>query len=391
MAKDWRIGLRRFGRDEREDSLIRKSIVERRPGTTQIFFDDRVRGFGLKITDKGHESFVYQYRPEGQRYPKRITFKGVHSVAQARALASEHAAGHFAEVAERPSGGSETLAEVVDQFFHLQGKNYTPQTARNMRRSLERHVLPVLGQMPYETINRRDLARLRDEVAKRAGKHAAAAALKNLSTIWSKHWIDYASPDFTWPKPRSPLADEDRNGNGRKLSDDEIRQFWAATFKLRDAQDAPVPHKGAYWRFLLLTGMRRTSAARITREQLVGNVLHILGAKSKPAYELPLPPPALELLRAHWGATWAFEPLGDFDTLKRTLDRQLPIAHWTIHTLRHTCRSLLSRVTTADVAKLCVGHTLKGMDRVYDHHTYEAEKQKAMEGLATLVFDIVNK
>src|SRR5438128_1292803 len=103
MAKDWRIGGRGFGRSEERDPLIRKSIVEREPGTEQIFFDDKVTGFGLKITAKNHESFVYQYRPEGQRYAKRITFKGVHSVAQARALAAEFAAGHLAQVAQRPS------------------------------------------------------------------------------------------------------------------------------------------------------------------------------------------------------------------------------------------------------------------------------------------------
>jgi hypothetical protein len=52
---------------------------------------------------------------------------------------------------------------------------------------------------------------------------------------------------------------------------------------------------------------------------------------------------------------------------------------------------LLSRITTPDVARLCLGHALKGMDKTYDHHPYEKEKLAAMEGLAALVFDIVNK
>jgi hypothetical protein len=36
-----------------------------------------------------------------------------------------------------------------------------------------------------------------------------------------------------------------------------------------------------------------------------------------------------------------------------------------------------------------VGHTLKGMQKVYDHHQYEAEKREAMEALARLLDGIV--
>jgi hypothetical protein len=100
-------------------------------------------------------------------------------------------------------------------------------------------------------------------------------------------------------------------------------------------------------------------------------------------YQAALPAaPELTLLHAHWGARWAFEPLGPYDPLKKALDRQIgqPFAHWTIYDLRHTARSLLSRITTADVAELCLGHTLKGVRRTYDHHSYMAEKKTGHGG-----------
>jgi hypothetical protein len=56
---------------------------------------------------------------------------------------------------------------------------------------------------------------------------------------------------------------------------------------------------------------------------------------------------------------------------------------------RHTVRSLLSRVTTPDIAELCVGHALKDIRKTYDHHLYEAEKMRAMEGLAAHIASIV--
>jgi integrase len=38
--------------------------------------------------------------------------------------------------------------------------------------------------------------------------------------------------------------------------------------------------------------------------------------------------------------------------------------------------------TTPDIAELCLGHALKGMRKVYDHHLYEPEKRAAMEKLS---------
>jgi integrase len=102
--------------------------------------------------------------------------------------------------------------------------------------------------------------------------------------------------------------------------------------------------------------------------------------------------PARELLREYFpeDARWAFEHLSSYSSLKAELDIQVgQIAPWTWHDARHTARSLLSRVTTPDIAELCVGHGLKGMRQVYDHHLYEGEKKAAMEGLASLVLDIV--
>ena len=40
-------------------------------------------------------------------------------------------------------------------------------------------------------------------------------------------------------------------------------------------------------------------------------------------------------------------------------------------------------------AELVLGHTLKGVRRTYDHHSYMEEKKAALEALASLVLDIV--
>jgi integrase len=82
---------------------------------------------------------------------------------------------------------------------------------------------------------------------------------------------------------RSPLEAEDRNGAGRLLSDLEIRSIWHACDHVR-------PNVGVWVRWLFLAGMRRTSAARITREQIAPDwsAVSIPGSITKPGYTLPL-------------------------------------------------------------------------------------------------------
>jgi hypothetical protein len=40
-------------------------------------------------------------------------------------------------------------------------------------------------------------------------------------------------------------------------------------------------------------------------------------------------------------------------------------------------------------AELVLGHTLKGVRRTYDHHSYMEEKKAALEALASLLATIV--
>jgi integrase len=145
---------------------------------------------------------------------------------------------------------------------------------------------------------------------------------------------------------------------------------------------------------MFLTGARRSSAARITRAQIAEDwsLVHIPGVTRKPPYDLVLSGAARDLLREYFpeGAQWAFEHLSSYSSLKAELDIQAgQVAPWRLHDIRHTVRSLLSRVTTPDIAELCIGHALKGMRKVYDHHLYREEQKAAFQALATLIAEIV--
>ena len=64
---------------------------------------------------------------------------------------------------------------------------------------------------------------------------------------------------------------------------------------------------------------------------------------------------------------------------------------FTFHDLRRTARTLLARAGVRDdIAERCLGHVIKGVEKVYNRHTYLDEKREAFEKLAALVSRILN-
>ena len=67
------------------------------------------------------------------------------------------------------------------------------------------------------------------------------------------------------------------------------------------------------------------------------------------------------------------------------------ISGWTLHDLRRTARSLLSRAgVSREHAERCLGHKLPGVEGVYNQYKYRPEMLFAYEKLAALIASIVD-
>src|SRR5262249_48119435 len=63
---------------------------------------------------------------------------------------------------------------------------------------------------------------------------------------------------------------------------------------------------------------------------------------------------------------------------------------WITHDIRRTVRTRLASLRVADVvAEMVIGHGRKGIQRVYDQHTYEQEMREALELWAARLRGIV--
>jgi integrase len=65
--------------------------------------------------------------------------------------------------------------------------------------------------------------------------------------------------------------------------------------------------------------------------------------------------------------------------------------HFVIHDLRRTWRSLASKAgVNPEHAERVMGHVIRGVEGVYDRHSYVPEKQIALQKVAALIEQIIS-
>jgi len=81
---------------------------------------------------------------------------------------------------------------------------------------------------------------------------------------------------------------------------------------------------------------------------------------------------------------------GRLERDRQRFEKVNSMAHWTLHDLRRTGRSMMAAVGVPELhAEMVMGHALKGVVGIYNRHAYAAEKADALQMLANRIRDIV--
>jgi integrase len=355
-----------------------------RDGEVQTdYFDEETTGLALRVSRTGVKSWTYNYTANGKR--ARLTFGQYPATSLGAARAKADEARSEGPQAIATAG---TFQAVCDDYF----RRSTLRTTAWRKAQLERLVYPVLGAKPIDEVRRSDIVQLLDRIEEESGGPMADQTLAIMRRILN--WHASRSDEFRSPivrgMARTKPSERERE---RVLSDDELRLVWKV------AETEPL---GCFLRFVLLTATRRNEAAQARRSEITKADWIIPGAryKTKKDHLVPLSAMALACLPRGKG-DFIFTTDGVrliyASNFKTTFDNAIlrhlgsPLPRWTLHDLRRTARSLMSRAgVPSDHAERCLGHVMPGVRGTYDRHEYYEEKKRAFEALASLVERIVD-
>jgi integrase len=344
------------------------------------YFDEAMTGLALRVSPTKKAWIWLHTGADGKR--KRLTFGTYPAISLAAAR------GKVELLRNQREGGLPLKADTFKAICEEYLRRAQVRTKADRQRTLERLVYPSLGARPVDEIRRSEIIRLLDGIEDANGPVMADRTLALVRKIMN--WHATRSDDFRSPIVKGMARTKPRErARERTLTDDELRKVWAINHGVF----------GSFIRFVLLTAARRNEASEMTWVEIDGDDWTLPAARNKTKLDLvrPLSTAARKIIEAlPKQGSFVFSsdgvtPISGFSKFKRRFDKASGTKGWTLHDLRRTARSLMSRAgVPSDHAERCLGHVIGGVRGVYDRHEYHREKARAFEMLAQEIARIVS-
>jgi integrase len=380
---------RRRGLSDRQVAALRKKAKR------YTVADPELRGHYVRVMPTGANTFVAVARdPYHKQLWATLGSSDVMTVDEAREKARTAIKRVKAGLPafEAPPVKPDSFEAVAGNWRkrHVEAKGL--RTRGEIERCLTKYVLPHWAKREFESLRRSDVARLLDHVEDNHGRRQADVVLSIVRAIGN--WHASRNDEYVSPFVRGMnRADPEAGQRKRILEDDELRALWKATES--GAFNALV-------RILLLSAQRLGKCVTMKWEAVDADGVWTIPSAPREkgtAGRLQLPKLALDIIRAqprfasneHVFAGRGNGPVNDMAANKAALDAASNVTGWVLHDLRRSARSLMSRADVRpDIAERVLGHSIKGVERIYDRHRYDVEKADAVQRLANLVESIID-
>lgn len=402
------------------------------PGKRAHLWDDRLKGFGVMVTDKGVRSYIVQYRIWGRGSPSRRVTIGKHgspwTADKARTRASEileqvrrkidpfdadKAAKESVEQARAQKKAQEEIArrlafnEIADKY--IASIKTKLRTWRLIRSVLDRDIVPVLGSRPLTSISAADIIEIINDAGERGD--GAARGVYNAASGVFRYAVEKEPRYF--PPSASPMRDVPPPAKAqkrqRKLSDDEMSLIWRSS-------------AGLGWpfceivRLLMLTGQRLREVAHMTLDEVnmeksewlipgarTKNKIDMVVHLSEPAMQIIRDLPNISNERRYLFTTNGKNPVSGFSRAKARLDaiiakdagdREIPaMPEWRFHDLRRAmatnCQQLGISPEVVDLMQNHVEGARAGTRGSYQLYKYASERKTGFERWGAALLSIV--
>jgi integrase len=365
--------------------------------------DGLLPGLYLVVQPSGAKSWAIRYRANGR--PRKFTLGSFPKIelGEARDLAREHmraiskgadpaAEKRAAKAAQAAPDLPTTMGDLCDLYVkrHLKKNVRRWQAAE---REIERHIRPRLGDKPLAELKRAHIRQLLAEIV----EVYPVQANRTLSRIRAiMNWalgedLIEADPTAGIKRPTKETPAD------RILSDDELRAVWTATDRLGHPAQP-------FMRILMLTGQRRDDVRLMHWDEInLPERTWIIPAnryKARRPHLVPLTEQAaaiLEVMPFREAGGYVFStdgggrPYSNVQKPKAAIDKASKVTGWTLHDVRRTVRTGLSRLgVRPDIAERVIGHAVGGrLGQTYDVYEYVDEKRRALEAWAAHLARVV--
>jgi integrase len=380
-------------------TLTDKGVAALKPRAARYALPDpECVGHYVRVTPAAHKSYcAVTLDPHGKQVWATIGPTDRYSIAEARELARAAIKRVRAGLPafEAPPAKPATFKDVAQQWMarHVRGNGLL--SIRQITRHLNAHIYPAWAERVFLDIRRSDVAALLDHVQDNHGARAADYCLSVVRAVMNWYATrndDYVPVVVRGMQRRSAHA----QARARILDDVELAAVWRAA----EASDM----FGAILRLCLLCGQRSRKIAAMKWADISPDGVWTVPTAPREkatAGALMLPKAALDIIRAQpqlgdnphiFASRYRDGPFDSFGPAMMKFRARLPdMPAWTVHDLRRTARSLLSRAGVApDVAERVLGHAIPGIRGIYDRHSFADEKAGALARLAALIDSIVH-
>lgn len=343
-------------------------------GQRVTYFDKSLKGFGVRVSETGHGSYVLVVGANRQRV--KIGDVGTVKLAVARQAARTLLAEK--QLGRHLPGRSETYQSAVDEFLNAKAPGLKPRTLRDYKRLLMRY---GFKEEKLSVITPGSIQKKLDKLPRSEKFHAYVAF--NIFFRWAfrRHLIE-VHPMIRMEAPPK--------GKSRKriLTDAEIKVIWHAATGMF----------GDIWKLCLLIGQRRSEIAGLHREWRKGDLITIPGEYTKNGedHTFPIGPIAQAIIEAQprrndspylfparklWkGKSTCYNAWGKDAPALRIASGT---SGWVPHDCRRTFRSKWAELKVLrEVAEKYVNHisgVQAGVEGIYDRYTYLPEMRDAVK------------
>jgi integrase len=363
--------------------------------TDQIFYDDELAGFGLRIRAGGSRKWIFDYRIGGVKRRHIIGSATAMDAEEARRKARklrvqvDEGKDPAVEKATKKVASALLLASVAEDYLKAREKNMKPRSHQESSRHLRKHWKP-LHNLSVSGVSRPVIAAHLRKIAEESGGVTADRARATLSAMYG--WAIGEGLVESNPVIGTNKTHEDKPRE-RVLSDSELAAIWKA---------APDNGYGRVVKLLMLTAQRREEIGGLRWSEIKDGddakkariELPSDRTKNSRPHDVPLSTVALKVLDGHPSIEDRDLVFGDgeggysgWSRSKERLDTVCKVKDWTLHDLRRTAATRMADLgVQPHIIEVVLNHVSghkAGVAGIYNRSTYASEKRDALDRWAS--------